>query len=1411
MPVTGDKYNWKRFWCPRTGNISLLDGGYLLDPDSEVGMFFKHDLVPFEAIMDFSCLILLGEPGIGKSTAMELQRSLIDEQVTKAGGETLWVDLRACSTDEGLCKVLFENPVFQSWLSGNHPLHLFLDSLDECPLPINTVVAKLGEEFKNCPVDRLFLRIICRTADWPNSLENRLKQLWGKDAVGAYELAPLRRVDVVEAAKSSGLDPEAFLEEIDRREAVPLAIKPVTLQFLINSYRSKGKFPPTQAELYYDGCLRLCEEPSESRREARLVGEFESEERLMVAARIAAVSIFAGKNAVWVGMDRGDVPDGDATIRELIGGSESSNGRQFEVSEAAIRETLGTGLFSSRGPNRLGWAHQTYAEFLAAWYLLQHEAPLTQIMSLIVHPGTPEVKIVPQLRETAAWLASMEPRVFSEIMKTDPEVLLRSDVATVNAKERELLVGALLKLYDEENLLDLDLDLRRQYGKLIHPGLARQLRPYIRDNTKGIIVRRVAVDIAEACGLRELQEDLVEIALDSTEQLAVRVNAAYAVCRIGDGPTKAKLKPLAVGDAEADPEDELKGCALRALWPDHITAEELFASLTPPKKKFFIGAYSTFLLHEVARHLKPSDLPVALEWVEKHRPERVSLSPFEGLADEIILQAWDALDSPGVLDAFVKMAFLRMKDYVSVVEDQSKLEKLKTMVSSDDHKRRKFLVTVAPILEDPKKESFLMNYEVPFALSKDLPWMIERLQESKTEKEQRAWAHLIERVFDEGDVAHSEAIYLASKSCPALAEIFSGFFKPVKLNSPEAEDMRRTYQVREKWRERRPTRPLLKPPPAERIAVLLEKYESGNIGAWWQLNREMTLEPDSTHYGDELEPNLTALPGWKAADQTTRKRIVEAAKRYVHEQDPRTSEWLGENILYRPAFAGYRALLLLLQEEPHFLSELPADVWQKWAPTIIAYPVPSNFGDESLHLTLVEMAYRYAPEEIIKTVLLMIDKENAEGDHIFITRKVQKCWDERLAKALLDKAKDEELKPRCMGCLLSDLLDHRVDEARAFAESLISIPASSEEKGRSRAVVAACALINHTENASWLTVWPAIQGDANFGREVILAVVQEDDWHAATVGPKLTEEQLADLYIWLVRQFPYTEDPVHEEAHCVGPRESVAEWRNAILNHLKNRGTCKACEEIRRVARELPEISWLKYSLLTAKEIFLRQTWTPLQPKYILQIVADKRVRLVQNGDQLLEALIESLERLDMKLQDETPAAIDLWNECKVNNKTIYRPKDENRLSDYVKRYLDEDLRQRGIIFNREVEIRRGAGPGTGERTDIHVDAVLRSLNGDVYDRVSAIIEVKGCWHPELYDAMKTQLVDRYLKDNRCQHGLYLIGWFDCAQWDSNDPRKSQVPQLSRAEAKAKFEAQAEELSRQGVRIRAFILNAALR
>jgi hypothetical protein len=72
---------------------------------------------------------------------------------------------------------------------------------------------------------------------------------------------------------------------------------------------------------------------------------------------------------------------------------------------------------------------------------------------------------------------------------------------------------------------------------------------------------------------------------------------------------------------------------------------------------------------------------------------------------------------------------------------------------------------------------------------------------------------------------------------------------------------------------------------------------------------------------------------------------------------------------------------------------------------------------------------------------------------------------------------------------------------------------------------------------------------------------------------------------------------------------------------------------------------------------------------------------------------------------------------------------------------------------------------------------------------------------------MRAQLKEQYLKNNHCQHGLYLVGWFNCDQWDEQDYRKAETPRLRLEEAKEKFSAQAESLSLDGVHIEAFILD----
>jgi hypothetical protein len=212
-----------------------------------------------------------------------------------------------------------------------------------------------------------------------------------------------------------------------------------------------------------------------------------------------------------------------------------------------------------------------------------------------------------------------------------------------------------------------------------------------------------------------------------------------------------------------------------------------------------------------------------------------------------------------------------------------------------------------------------------------------------------------------------------------------------------------------------------------------------------------------------------------------------------------------------------------------------------------------------------------------------------------------------------------------------------------------------------------------------------------------------------------------------------------------------------------------------------------------------------------MTLVRNPNNRLIQSGEQLLDVLVESLRRCENKLQGETPAAVFLWDQIRRNGKKTYRPKEEVALSDWLRLHLEEDLRQNRVVVNREVEIRRGEGTGVGEITDIHVDTFTRSERDGRVDRISAIIEVKGCWNPEVNTAMETQLVNRYLRENRWQYGIYVVGWYHCTQWDDADPRNRSLIGRTPAEAQQLFDSQARRHSKDGMQVRAVVLNAALR
>jgi hypothetical protein len=75
---------------------------------------------------------------------------------------------------------VLEGTEFTTWEAGNSHLALYLDSLDEALLRIDSVAAILADELPRYPTARMSVRIACRTAVWPHELlETAFKNIWG--------------------------------------------------------------------------------------------------------------------------------------------------------------------------------------------------------------------------------------------------------------------------------------------------------------------------------------------------------------------------------------------------------------------------------------------------------------------------------------------------------------------------------------------------------------------------------------------------------------------------------------------------------------------------------------------------------------------------------------------------------------------------------------------------------------------------------------------------------------------------------------------------------------------------------------------------------------------------------------------------------------------------------------------------------------------------------------------------------------------------------------------------------------------------------------------------------------------------------------------------------------------------------
>ncbi|SCX37435.1 NACHT domain-containing NTPase [Nitrosospira sp. Nsp1] len=1395
--MTKPSHNWTRFWFPLGKSLPLDGLGFLHDPENEYAHFYYNDYQPrpLNQLTEIPVVILLGEPGIGKSTALKQESFRL-----QARGEAyLYKELNQYHDDTRLIGDVFDSEKLQAWRRGHHRLTLLLDSLDECSLTIRNVVRILASQLKVLPRDRLSLRLTCRTADWPAHFTDELRELWlsrsdAADPIGIFELAPLRQKDIMCAATDRGLDGKAFSNEVQLKEIQPLASHPNTLNMLFGLFGRSAGLPKQRSELYQLGCQMLADERNVFRKiESRHTGKLNARQRMAVAGRIAAQMVFGHRSTIWYG-DAWEAETADLIERDILGNIEHADGQDFLLDSHAFRETIECALFSGRDNNRIGFAHQSYIEFLAAWYLHSHGLDTGRILPLLLHPD--DSRIPPQYAETAIWLAALDGNVFTALVETESLLLLRTDLSDTTDKQKAYLTATLLRTFATKAEFDRDLGLRQHYRKLAHPALVDQLRPYLLDKEAYHAARNAAMEIAAACEIKELTYELISLALNQSEAHYLRLSAAHAATNLAHDSQLARLRPIAFGEAGDDPEDRLKAAVIPALWPTYISTKEIFEVILQTQNVGCLGDFR-YTPKDFVKHFSVGDLIIALQWIidnGKNYPD----FEIDHLKDTIMMEAWHKLDDPHVLSAFAEMIWSCLERYESIFNRRGKREI--GWLEQDDGKRRvtimSLLVTHSKV--DSKRDLMsLVAGENRIILPRDATWLVECYRTNISLSLRTKLAKCIDFFlrFDADatwlDAVVSVAYNDTFHSESPLAEIVDRFMAPILLDSETALILKEQH-AQQLERERKKVVPL-DPPPPGRVTEALHEFEAGKNDAWMRLWWEMSLPDDAIHYSWNFE-NITKFPGWQRATSTERSSILRCAEAWLRNECLTQEEiFPPDNSISYSYAATYLAIRLLFDESPQSLTVVTPETWSRWAVWLVAYRF-DNANEQ--RQGIIKLAYEKASKAVLDTFHYLISRDIGISRRTDGVSELAAIWDTHVAALLHEFLIKPSLTHEQIKTLLDVLLEHNDETAFEFACRLVKATDNP-----TAALVAAKALVAHQPRRSWQFIWEMICDNVSFGENLLLDLAYYSN-RDSSILISLTEPEIAKLYIWLEEHFPVTKDNCYHgkdgKVHSVTARDRIGYIRDHCPSYLSGLGTQGAIDALHRICDQFPDRDWLKYMLNEARKSFRKTSLQALSPAKLITYTHRPDARLARSSAELKVAVLGSLERLQEKLHGQTPLAPFLWDLS--DNGKSGRPKSEDRVTDFVKFFLERDLPT--FVIDREVQIRNLKEHGIGERTDLKVEAKNKDGRS-----ISVIIENKGCWNKELLTAMQNQLSDRYLKLASEACGIYLVGWFHCDRWKRNS-NSNCIFKGSKEELLAKLNIQINSRSEDKGKLSVFVLDA---
>jgi len=1351
-------YPWQRLWVPGNSAEGLLaPNTYFISP---------VEAAPLEHWHDVPCLILLGEPGMGKSAEWKRQPVL--------PGASSFLNLGDFGSGQQIQQELPELPAMQQWLrQPAEGFWLWLDSYDEALLDEAKLAPTLLRLLARWPTTGLHLRILCRTATWPAFLTTELARHFGNEqSVAVLQLAPLTREQVHQAAEAHDIVAEDFEMAVARAEAVALASRPVTLQLLLKLWLASEFSADTGrgTDLLEKGCRLLCAEHwDDTRRNYR---HADPERRFRLAAQLALLMVMGGRRVLT--FDETD--DGhhrlrlrDITDQPLLFADRSDPVPDYEAVISLLQDS---GLFVADA-NQARWTHPVFADYLAAW-ALHHAAIAPGQVRNLLRAEVPEAGLVPALRDMGVWLAALSPDFATDLVQLDPLTAVRADVLTANDTQRAGLVAQLLTLATTRHLYPYRTE--AYLNRLTHPGLAAQLTEVLRDAAAPLEARQLAHQLAVSGQVRAMIPLLVEQALDEQLPLGTRTEALQSLRLLASPAECAELRVLLAVIPATDQDDEFRGALLPLLWPHALALTELLPLLTPRRNDSLAGNYYAFVdptyTGGFRSGLTAAHLPQLLRWLVRQHPAAYAANPWvsDSLRTAAQQLAWQHTADPAILP-WLALAIRRWLAHYELkllpAEAEPRQRVLSCWVSRHCLPRTWELFHNFPVLYS--EDELQASQQQAMVDEADFDFIIAQLRDMQhPATASRLTDIALELLYNALDQPDFQAKFSTLYTLQQEQQLATNHAWQLDLDGPQVKNARkgvRQQRLRQRAQRRKVRQVRRWNYRTPRLLLRLTDLHRPNparnwLLVWWLLTRRGDGKPNN------LSTEIHQGSGWLRAPSSMRTRIVALARRVVLESPPQSADGEPYDTFTSRQAAALSALLLCLDERPQDMAALTAAQWEPWLrAAVVGWLAPERraalFGVALQH-------HRRAVRRLLAGGMPDFWAKIAADPHGYIRVKelLRDIPDETLQGLVLRAVRLGRWPHHFSQELFTHLLQLGFKPAKLFRDGLL-IQASAAPYWHVLTLSAFRSVLSSAQPVfDWWQAWLyLIQLGTETARYLLPRLDRRLSW-ASLFPAALPDEHLVALLVWLVRQLHIVEESESPDWQAGTDRGWLRTFRQSVVNVLAERATPVTWHALQELATELHLPRWLAYALNEARETYCRRVWQAPAPAQLLAFLRQAARRWPHSSADLLDLVLESLDRYQAQLQGEPARAQALW--YPVSQRTGYRIVrghklvTENEVTDNVKAFLDDDLVHHLFSTHREVQLRAAAGNQQGQELDLYVQAVPVDERGQPQsgERLLVFIEAKHQDNPEVATALQSQLVGRYLHQHEARTGLFLVYWF---------------------------------------------------